>query len=214
MRLLLALLLVIGSAPAFAEEVWRLEKDSDGISVWTRAVEGSKHRAVRARMVVDTPIMELVALVRDTDACPDWAEFCAASHVHESVSDVEAYIYTLNDMPWPVTDRDALSHVLWTVDASTGAVRMDAVATDGRLAPKKGAVRLTDASTYWTFTPTEDGVLVETAAHVDPAGPVPAWITNRLLVDAPMRTMQRLRDVAATGRYAEVVVDFVPNASM
>jgi len=214
MRLLLALLLVIGSAPALAEEDWRLEKDSDGISVWTRAVEGSKHRAVRARMIVATPIMELVALIRDTEACPEWAEFCAASHVHESVSEAEAYIYTLNDMPWPVTDRDALSHVMWTADATTGAVRMDAVATDGRLEPKKGAVRLTDASTSWSFTPTADGVLVESEAHVDPAGPIPAWITNMLLVDAPMKTMQKLRDVAATGRYADAVVDFVPNASM
>lgn len=214
MRLLMALLLVIATGPARAEADWRLERENDGISVWTRAVEGSNHRAVRARMVVDTPIMELVALIRDTQACPEWAEFCAASHVHESVSEAEAYIYTLNDMPWPVTDRDALSHVLWTADASTGAVRMDAVATGGRLEPKPGAVRLTEASTSWSFTPTEGGVLVESEAHVDPAGPIPAWITNRLLVDAPMKTMQKLRDVAATGRYADVFVGFVPNASM
>ena len=99
MRLLMALLLVIATGPARAEADWRLERENDGISVWTRAVEGSNHRAVRARMVVDTPIMELVALIRDTQACPEWAEFCAASHVHESVSEAEAYIYTLNDMP-------------------------------------------------------------------------------------------------------------------
>ena len=214
MGLVMALLLVIAAAPARAEADWRLERESDGISVWTRSVEGSKHRAMRARMVVDTSIMELVALIRDTRACSEWAEFCAASHVHESMSEAEAYIYTRNDLPWPVADRDALSHVRWTADASSGAVRMDAVATTGRLAPQPGAVRLNEAVTSWSFTPTEAGVLVESEAHVDPAGPIPAWITNRLLVDAPLKTMGKLRDLAATGRYADIVVGFVPKASM
>ena len=214
MRLVMTLLLVIATAPAPAEVEWRLETESGGISVWTRTVEGSNHRAVRARMVVDTSIMERGALIRDTQACSEWAEFCAESHVHESVSEAEAYIYMRNDLPWPVADRDALSHVLWTADASTGAVRMDAKATAGRLEPQPGAVRLTEAVTSWSFTPTAGGVLVESQAHVDPAGPIPAWITNRLIVDTPMKTMRKLRDVAATGRYADVVVDFVPYASM
>lgn len=214
MRMVMTLLLVIATAPAPAEVEWRLETESDGISVWTRPVEGSNHRAVRARMVVETSIMELVALIRDTQACSEWAEFCATSHVHESVSETEAYIYTRNNLPWPVANRDALSHVLWTADASTGAVRMDATATTGRLGPQPGAVRLTAAVTSWSFTPTESGVLVESEAHVDPAGPIPAWITNRLLVDAPMKTMRKLRDVASTGRYAEVIVGFVPDAPM
>ena len=30
-------------------------------------------------------------------------------------------------------------------------------------------------------------------AHVDPGGPLPAWITNVLLVDAPFQTMTRMR---------------------
>lgn len=155
-------------------------------------------------MVVDSPIQALVAIIRDTEACREWAQFCAESYVHESLSAEEAYIYTLNDMPWPVADRDVLSHVTWTVDAETGQVDMEAVATQGILEPHPGHVRLTDARSHWTLRPLEDGrVEVETFAHVDPAGPVPAWITNRLLVDAPFRTLQQLRELGASGRYAE-----------
>jgi hypothetical protein len=187
---------------ATATEEWRLEKDADGI------VEGSRHRAVKARMVVATPAAELAAIIRDTATCSEWAQFCAASHVHESLSPEEAYIYTLNDLPWPVGDRDALSHVTWSVD-DAGTVRMDAVATDGILEPRRGRVRLTDARSNWILAPTAEGQTeVVSEAHVDPAGPVPAWITNMLLVDAPFQTMARLRALGASGRYAGAQLDF------
>lgn len=198
------------AADAPAPDAWRLEKDTDGIEVWTRAVEGSRHRAVKARMIVPTPIPELVAIIRDTEACSEWAQFCAESHIHESLSPAEAYIYTLNDMPWPVGDRDALTHVVWSTDETDGSVRMVASATEGILEPRRGRVRLTDARSNWILSPTEDGMTeVVSEAHVDPAGPVPAWITNMLLVDAPFQTMARLRDLGATGRYAGAELEFL-----
>lgn len=195
-------LLALGGTARGAETPWRLEKDTDGIAVWTRSVDGSPHRALRARMVVETPLAGLVAIIRDTAACPEWAQFCTESYVHERVGPAEAYIYTRNDLPWPVADRDVLSHVTWRENPETGAVEMEAVATRGRLEPLRGLVRLTDARSTWSLRQLEDGgVEVTTFAHVDPAGPVPAWITNRLLVDAPFRTMERLRALAASGRW-------------
>ncbi len=194
------MLLLCLAAPAGAAEDWRLEREAEGIRVWIRSVEGSPHRAVRARMVVDTPIEDIVAILRDTDMCRDWARYCEASHVHEKLGESEAYIYTHNDLPWPVPDRDVVSHVRWTEHPETGVVEMEAVATEGILARLEDVVRLTDAYSTWTLRPLESGeVEVTTEAHVDPAGPVPAWITNRLLVDAPFRSLHQLRALAVAG---------------
>lgn len=199
---------------AAAENDWRLEKEDRGITVHTRAVEGSPHRALRARMVVETPIVELVALLKDEDACSEWVRFCEGAHLHETLSEHQEYIYTVNHMPWPLTDRDVLSRVSWSAKSTTGAVHMEARATEGIVEKRDDRVRLTHARASWIFRPMEGGrVEVITEAHVDPVGPVPAWITNRLLVNAPFATMQQLRELAASGRYAKTSADILPEPS-
>ena len=76
-------------------------------------MEGSKNKAVKATAKVEATISELVALVMDSSACPDWTALCKESRVVEQVSDTELYVYTINDVPWPVSDRDAVAHVGW-----------------------------------------------------------------------------------------------------
>lgn len=209
---LLMLVLALGATaedPAL-EDDWRLEKDQDGIQVYTRAVQGVEHRAVKAIMIVEVGPAELVALVRDTAACPEWAQFCKSSHEHEVLSETELYVYTLNEMPWPIKDRDAISHVLWTQDAHTGAVAMHAAAVTGVIDESDDALRLIDAETSWTFIPQADGrTTVISEAHVDPGGPLPSWITNRLLVDAPFDTLAQMRELVSSGRYSGVQFDFI-----
>ena len=209
---LMAILLSLATMAATAEEEsgWELARDRDGIQVYTRRVEGSKFKAVRATMVIDATARSAVALIMDTTQCQRWAALCKESYAHEVVSDNEAYIYTYNDVPWPVKDRDALTHVIWSVDENTGVVSMKATATTGRL-PETKAVRITYAKTSWVFTPTEDGRLdIVSEAHVDPSGPTPAWLTNLLLVDSPFDTLKNLRELLATGEFDDVPVAFLP----
>ena len=159
---------------AWAEAEWELKKDDDGIQVLTRAVDGSRFKAVRATMTVTTDLSALVALVRDTDACAEWAHLCKSAAEHEVVSETELYVYTHNDLPWPVSDRDALAYVIWAKDPATGAVTMTARAVgESDLGKRRGIVRLTDALTSWTFRPVEGGIRVISDAHVDPGGPLP-----------------------------------------
>ena len=192
----------ITTAFATAEAEWELKKEEDGIRVLTRAVDGSRFKAVRATMTVSADIATLVALVRDTEACAEWAHLCKSSSEHDVIRETELYVYTHNDLPWPVSDRDALAHVTWAKDPATGTVTMTARAVgESDIKKKRGVVRLKDALTSWTFRPTEDGVEVISDAHVDPGGPLSAWITNMLLVDAPFQTMTRMRSLADTGRY-------------
>ena len=66
--------LLILTLPVNAAELdWELRRDRSGIQVYTAVVEGSKHKAVRATMTIDKPANELVGLVMDPDACPEWA---------------------------------------------------------------------------------------------------------------------------------------------
>lgn len=53
------------------------------------------------------------------------------------------------------------------------------------------------------FTPNDNGTTkVENFAHIDLNGPTPAWITNRVLIEAPYKTMLEMRHIIEGGGYA------------
>jgi len=168
---------------------WELQRDRDGIQIYTRAVEGSPYDAVRSVTVLDdVRLSALVALVEDTDACPEWADRCAESYVFKRLAPNESLIYTHNDLPFPVKDRDVLAHVIWTQDPATGEVVMQSRATQGEMEEVKGRLRLTDAMASWHFRPLATGAVeVINEAHINPGSALPGWLTNMLLVDTPFR---------------------------
>jgi len=199
------------SLASAAEELdWREARQEDAITISVRDVLGSKHQAVRAEMIIPASLNALVGLISDTSACPELAKLCKHSNVHERISETELYVYSYNDIPWPVSDRDALAHVTWEQNPADLTVTMLATPTDGILAETKKAVRIIDGVTSWTFKPLGNGLVsVISRAHIDPRGPVPAWLTNRLLIDAPFDTMHSLREIIKTGRYADKHFDFI-----
>ncbi|MFK8019175.1 MAG: START domain-containing protein [Pseudomonadales bacterium] len=211
--ILVAMILLLITNVSYAQQEdgtqWQLKKESDGIAIFTRIVEDSKFKAVRSVMMTDFRLDSVIGLIRDNSACPRWADLCKESRTLEQKSETEAIVYNLNDIPWPVKDRDAITHVVWDRDASTGAVSMTATAIASDLVPPTSkAVRLKNAVTKWILTPKKDGLEIASEGHIDPSGPTPAWMTNLLLIDSPLKTMQKLRVEMANDRYADVEFDF------
>lgn len=194
---------------------WELVRDRDGIAVYTKPVAGSKFKAVKSTMTMQTTLSELAALVRDSAACSEWADLCKKAEVIESVSETELYVYTYNDLPWPVSDRDAIAHVIWSQEPEHGTVTMTANLVDGntpsnKVPETKGTIRLKYGKTSWEFKPLGAGqVAVTSRAHVDPEGATPAWLTNRLLVGSPYDTMRAMRKIIRTGRYRGAKFEFL-----
>ena len=205
---------VFASQPGWAqpsESDWSLARDKNDIQIYTAPIEGSKHKAVKTSMRLQgTSLHALTALIQDADACSEWADLCKDARVLEAQSNTDLYVYTLNDLPWPVSDRDAIAHVTWQQDPDTLEVSMHATLAPDKLPKTKGVIRLVEGSTSWKLIPEEDGIIrVESYAHVDPAGATPAWLTNRLLVDSPYTTNVALRELIATGRYDDAHFDFI-----
>ena len=203
-------LFVVAQTASAADYDWKLERDQAGVQVYTSVVAGSKFKAVKSTMIIETSLAELVALVRDVSACPDWAALCKKAEIVEIVSETELYVYTLNNLPWPVADRDAVAHVVWGQDPTDFSVTMTATVVSEKLPINRGVVRLSYGVTNWVFRPVADGrIEVVSLAHVDPGGATPAWLSNRLLVGAPYDTMVGMREVARSGRYADSSFDFM-----
>ena len=202
---LLALHPLLGvNAQPFALEPaseWKLKRDKKNIQVYTQKIKGVKHKAVKAETVTDAVTIDaLIAVILHAESCPDWADLCKESYVHSKNSETDYYVYTLNDLPSPVKDRDALTRVTWHKDPATDAVVMQSQVAEGILEEQKGAVRILNANIQWTFTPNDAGVKIESWALIDPVG-IPSWISNQLLVGAPYKTLLALIEQARKPLY-------------
>jgi len=210
----LSTLLLLGASTyqiAAEEQEWELQRDRDGIQVYTRNVEGSPYDAVRTTtQMVDVRLSSLVALIEDAPACPDWADSCAEAYLVERLSDSESLVYTHNDMPFPVKDRDVLAQVKWTQDSESLEVEMNSSATVGKMAEVRGRLRLTKAVASWNFAPQSDGsVLVSNQAHINPGSALPGWVTNMLLIDAPFETMKSFVSEVRKPKYVDAQLSFI-----
>ncbi len=209
-RFLLLSFALIGLNQELSADVdWTLKRDRDGIKVYTRSIEGSEHKAVRAEMIVQASINALVGLTMDTSACPKWAALCKRAEIVRKESESEYYVHTFNDLPWPVKDRDVVAKVTWSADPQ-GSVSMAAKLVPGLVPEKKKVVRLTDGITRWGFSPAPNGeTRVVSYVHLDPGGSIPAWLTNTLLIDSPYDTLQGMRMLVQTGQYDDARFAFI-----
>ena len=196
---------------AAGEQGWELQRDKDGIQVHTRPVEGSPYDTVRTTTrMMDVRLSSLVALIEDAPACTDWADSCAESYLVERLSESESLVYTHNDMPFPVKDRDVVAQVKWTQDSATFEVKMNSVATVGKMDEVRGRLRLTKAVASWNFATQADGsVLISNQAHIDPGSALPGWVTNMLLIDAPFETMKSFVSEVANPKYVDARPSFI-----
>ena len=74
------------------DDSWQLKRDKQDVRIYTRSVKGSPYKEVMGVTLISTRLSSLVALIRDTEACPEWADLCKESKLHESISATEHYV--------------------------------------------------------------------------------------------------------------------------
>lgn len=199
------------AADFFENIEWSIKRDRRGIQVYTGKVVGSSDRAVFSTMEIAASTESVVALLLDLENCKQWAAMCREARVEQRINETEAIIYSLNDIPFPVRDRDGYSSVVWSVDRATGVVTMDSDAKIGAAYPKrKGVIRVNDARVRWRIVPSKSGqLIIENYAHIDPNGNIPAWFSNIFIIDEPYKVLRRIRSVLETGSYDQAEVAFL-----
>ena len=187
---LLALAL-LGASPAHAEE-WKLAKDEDGIQVYLSDVPGSKYKAYRGVTTIASDMAALHRLQEDVAGSCAWIHACAEQRLlkHDGA---ESWVYTRFDMPWPVTARDSVLHVV-TEEGADGSLLRKLDGQPQFMPERAGNVRVASLQGYWRLVPQGAGqVQVIYEVHTEPGGSVPSWLANSFVVDAPFNTLERLR---------------------
>ncbi|WP_296934079.1 START domain-containing protein [uncultured Marinobacter sp.] len=205
--LVCALLVFAVAASARAElpdethEEWTLRKEADHIRVYTIDQPDSSFKAFKAVAVLDAPIENLMAVMANPGSCVEWVHNCTESYAFGDGAFHDRFAYSVNDMPWPVTDRDYVLRIRTRGDKASGEIVMDLNAMPDQRAQSSSRVRVDRSDTLYRFTPEGDKTRMLWVQHTDPNGALPGWLVNSLLVDIPVRSMEELERVANQEKY-------------
>ncbi len=210
MKIPIVLMLVALLAPALAGE-WELERNEQGIRVYTREVPASDIRQFRAEMTLPTSLDRVLAVFDDFKHYPEWKFKVSMSGVLSQPDETSWYHYQDIRMPFPLDDR------LFVLHSRLEALSTREVVIDTRSAPDYCAGNLEEscrlingsdalivkqATGRHVLRQLEDGsTRVTWTQHAEPGGRLPDWLVNAMLVDAPWETFSNLREQVNKPRY-------------
>ena len=189
---------------------WKLEKDDQGIKIYTRHVEGFEIDEIKSEQIVHASLKTVVAVIMDADHFNEWIYACPESRILNKINDTEQYQYQINDLPYPLTDRDIIIHFKIHQDPVTKTVYTSNIAEPNYIPETEGRVRVPVYYGGYELVPLSD-TTVKVSFHVllDPGGNLPDWLVNWFIVRAPFESSIKMRERIESGKYDDARPPFL-----
>lgn len=201
-RIIVAVVLLTGVAWSDAAPEFSLEKDKNGVKVYTRKIEGSALKEFKGVTTIKTSLMSLVALMDDTDAYPQWLHNVTVAKLVQKVNLKERVTYTVINAPWPVSDRDTVTYSKIVQDPKSKIVTIYLKGVPNQYPVQGGKVRVPALKGFWQFIPNKNGyVTVIYQVHSDPGGSIPDAIANSTVTDIPYHTLLKMHQIVKQEKY-------------
>lgn len=186
---------------SMAAQSWDFIKEKDGIKIYTRIETGKTLKSYRAVTEINAPAEKIFTLMEDINNTDWWDKKLTQIKVLLYEKNRRAQYYMVYELPWPVTDRDLCVDVSITTDQMIGEYKINAVALNGVLPERDDRIRIKDYLQTWTITPAgKDLTYIVLEGYVDPAGTIPKWISNMLIIESPIKAISGLRDAMEKNR--------------
>ena len=171
---------------------WKLVKDKDGIKAYTCEFEDSDIKQVKVETNFKSSLSAAINVFKNADTHTNWMYRCFKAKTIKTISNTEYYYYSESKAPWPISNRDAITHAVIKQDSISKSVRIISTGKPDYLKERDGIVRIRDLHSKWEFTPKENGTIDLTFyMWVDLGGGIPAWIMNLVITDGPFETAQK-----------------------
>ena len=189
------LIMLIGasfSLNAGQEALWKLRKEKNGIKVFTRDSDTSLKDS-KGTVIVKAEISKVYKLLMNFDRHSRWMYKVRASRILKKISEEEFYIYYEAEAPWPVLDRDIISHYKIKKDEN-GKIVFQISGEADFIPEKESFVRVPRMEGAWELTPIDKNhVKVVFYNSSDPGGTLPYWLANTTAEDNPYQTLSSFK---------------------
>jgi len=191
----------------------KMSDPAEDIQVYYRTTDGG-YIEFKAITHVKSHLSAFVALFRDVDSMPAWVYRTKKAETLRTVSDTEVYARTVNDMPWPLADRDAVVRSILLQDPKTLAITIKGSAAPNYLPRSKEHVRMPVVESHWSFTPLESGAIeVVFQGYGDSGGNLSSgvlkWFVDLALWEAPYQTLLGMRKMIFRDAYQSASYTFI-----
>jgi ribosome-associated toxin RatA of RatAB toxin-antitoxin module len=177
---------------------WQEVDESNGITVWAREVPSSSIREVKAEAIVNLPMEQIWAVLRDVTQYVDFMPYVVEAKVLGPAPGGGTIEYQLLDPPL-VDKRDyALTVTLEHGPTLTTWRRRWSATKDQGPPLREGVVRLTICEGAWTLERLGSrSTRVEYYLYTDPGGSIPAWMANKANTTSVPTLLDAVRQRAA-----------------
>jgi hypothetical protein len=198
----LGLLTLLQSGAAVAKPGWQHVAHEDGITVSMREVPGRGFPTFRGRGIIYASMYQVLAVMSDFKRHTEWMERCIEARKLRKINEREYIVYARTDVPWPLSDRDAVYHSKVHIDLKRYVVDIRFWAERSKLMPPvDGVVRMTDLRGHYKMRAVARGKThIEYQVDADPKGLLPTWLAKIATKRLPLQTIRKLRKQAQRTR--------------
>lgn len=190
---LLLSLLVFISFEIFSQTSWEIDKNKDGIVVYTKFEKDSDFKSFKAVTLVDASTAEITRLLKNADSYKKWYGYTKTAKVLEREKDVQ-YNYVETIFPWPYSNRDMV-YKMSINTSNSGVTDISLLGVSDYIPEKKRIVRMKKARGSISLKPLDDKTEVTYVFHSEPGDNVPKWLANNSIAELPFKTLLGLREM-------------------
>ena len=195
---LFVVLIVFSVSRIFPAGKWILKKNEEGITIYTRSVEGKKPKEYLAETELPTGLADVVNFMDRIELYPQWMYLCKKAVLLKKISKNERIIYYIHGGNWLVKDRDVVLHITISGSAAGGVVTIKIKSEDGIMPEDPDLVRVPQMYGSWVFTKSgENTIKVSYQVFSNPGGSIPTWVANLAVVNGPYYTLLKMRELLA-----------------
>jgi len=178
------------------ERPWSLLRESDGIQVYSRMIEGSQIVVFKGVSRENADIDTIASILLDIPAYPSWIEYIKESKVIKRIDKDNFYVYQRFKFFWPYNDRDIVVKVSIDRRYGEGILHADMKAVQESMYPvQKDCIRMKEMSGEITVKYVSAGVTEGNfSERFSPGGRVPDWMAKKINEYIPLVVLTKLKE--------------------
>jgi hypothetical protein len=175
-------------------QTWKFIKEKEGIKIYTREEPNSNIKSFKGVMTMKATLAQVGYLIGNVETFDWWADDIKKIDVLAHEKNKLIRYYLIYDVPWPLADRDLCVEARITINQEKGEKIVEAKPLLNIIPEDKDMVRIKNYWQRWTIqTQKDQTLLLVLEGTIDPGGSIPAWLSNMVISDTPLKVMTSLK---------------------